>query len=76
MLHVGYKNYVSIDKILAITGADTAPLRRQRHHAEDEHKIIDCSNGRKVLSLVHLVDGFMLTSAITPEGLVKRMGDK
>ena len=72
-LHVGYKNYVEVNKILAITGPDAAPLRRLKQNAAGVNKLIECTAGRNVNSLIHLQDGYIVTSASTPETLIERM---
>ncbi|KXG78270.1 DUF370 domain-containing protein [Thermotalea metallivorans] len=72
MIHVGYGNYVEASKILAITGIESAPLRRQRQHAADRNKLIDCTMGRAANSLVHLVDGYIVASASKPDTLLER----
>ena len=76
MLHVGNGNYVAIGKILAITLCESAPMRRKRMIAEDEDTLIDCTAGKKTRSLLHLVDGFVVSSSISPEALINRKGVK
>ena len=73
MLHVGNGNYVVKDKILAITLCESAPMRRKRMIAEDEDMLIDCTAGKKTRSLLHLVDGFIVLSSISPEALISRI---
>ncbi len=72
MLMVGYKNYVSKSKILAITTADTEPLKRARRNAEADGRTINCTRDRKIQSLIHLVDGYIVLSALNAETLTKR----
>lgn len=73
LLHIGYQNYVPREKILAITGVESAPLKRQRQKAEDINKLIDCTLGRKTLSLIHLLDGYIVASATAPDTLQDRL---
>lgn len=73
MLHVGNGNYVAKDKILAITLCESAPMRRKRMIAEDEDMLIDCTAGKKTRSLLHLVDGFIVSCSTSPEALVSRV---
>lgn len=75
MLHIGNNNYISKDKILAITVSETAPMRRVRMNAEDTAKIIDCAGGKKTKSFVHLRDGFLALSALSPEALRRRLNE-
>lgn len=73
MLHVGYKNYVSKDKILAITRADSAPLRRIRLAMRNENKLVECTNGKETKSLIFLRDGTIVASANTTKTLKENM---
>jgi regulator of extracellular matrix RemA (YlzA/DUF370 family) len=73
MLHVGNGNYVAKDKILAITLAESAPMRRKRMIAEDKDMLIDCTAGKKTRTLIHLIDGFIVSSSISPESLISRI---
>lgn len=76
MLHVGYRSYIVKDKVLAITSLDSSPLKKRKQMAEKENKLIDCTKGKRADSLIHLVDGFVVTSAINAETLAERMGGK
>lgn len=73
MLHVGYRNYIIKDKVLAITGFDSNPLRRIKSNLENENKLINCAGGKKVRSLVFLTDGFVVASSNNPERLKERL---
>lgn len=72
LLHIGHGNYVSKNKVLAITPCESSPMRRKRMTAEDEGRFIDCTAGKKTRSLLHLTDGFMVGSSVTPEALSER----
>lgn len=76
MLHVGYGNYIKKSRITAITGAEGKGLSKVRQRAAEENKLIDCTRGKKVDSLIHLDNGAVVTSAIQAETLVKRLEGK
>lgn len=63
MIHVGYKNYVNTDKILAVTGATAAPLIRQKRRSDKAGETIDCTNNKKTRSLIFLEGGYLATSS-------------
>lgn len=75
LINAGYQNFIPIHKILAITGVTSNPLVRQRQLAEKEGRLIDCTMGRSMLSLIHLPDGYIAVSAITPKKLQKRISE-
>ena len=72
-INVGYSNYVPKDKILAITGCNSKPLRTQRQKACENNALIDCTFGRKTLALVYLAGGPIVASAIAAETLKERV---
>ena len=72
LLHVGYRNYVNKAKVLAITEAKSQPMLRVRRNMEVDNKVIDCTENRKTISLVHLEGGYIVLSAISTEALLAR----
>lgn len=73
MLNVGFDNYINKSKVLAITVADIAPLKRLKQSAQDKGIAIDCTFGRMTRSLVHMTGGVVILSYAKPETLIKRM---
>ena len=72
LLHIGHGNYVSKNKILAITTCESSPMRRKRLAAEDGERFIDCTAGKKTRSFLHLTDGFIVSTSTRPEALSER----
>ena len=46
MLNIGFGNYVFEDKVLAIIGPDSAPVKRLVQNARDKNLLIDYEIGR------------------------------
>lgn len=42
------------------------------HYAEADGRTINCTRDRKIQSLIHLVDGYIVLSALNAETLTKR----
>ncbi len=76
MINIGYGNYINSEKVLAVTKVDSAPFRRQRLNAHNAYRILECTMGRKALSLIHLEGGFLATSAHSPEIIKERLAEK
>lgn len=72
MLHVGFKNYIPKNVVIAITEYNAAPLKRARQIADEKDKLINCTQGRKTRSLIHLSEGFIVTSSSDSDTLNKR----
>ena len=78
MLSTGPGHYITVNKILAISGRSPNrhlpnPLSRQIQDAWSNNKVIDHTGGRATNSVIHLVDGYLVLSHIRSETLVERM---
>jgi regulator of extracellular matrix RemA (YlzA/DUF370 family) len=73
LLHVGFSNSVSIDKIVAIISPETAVAKRLRDMGRENNNLIDCTMGRKLRSMVLTDSDFIFLSAMRPEALMQRM---
>ena len=71
-LNMGFDNYVSIDKITAITQPSSAPIKRSIQNAKG-NELIDCTMGRKTASVIFTTDNKIILSCITRETLIKRL---
>ncbi|MBS1716727.1 MAG: DUF370 domain-containing protein [Armatimonadetes bacterium] len=73
LLNVGFSNFVVADKVIALVGSDSAPMRRLVQNLRAEERIIDCTLGRRTKSLIFTSDGKVVLSAITQETLARRL---
>lgn len=73
LLHVGFSNSVSIDKIVAIISPETAMAKRLRDLGRENNNLIDCTMGRKMRSMVLTDSDYVFMSAMRPEALMQRM---
>ena len=76
LLHVGLKNYVDADRVIAILKPNSAPIIRAIQAARQNGTLIDCTGGRKTLSVMFTDSGHIILSATQPETLVKRWIDE
>lgn len=67
MINIGYGNYINSEKVLAVTKVDSAPFRRQRLNAHNAYRILECTMGRKALSLIHLEGDFWRQALTRPK---------
>ena len=72
-INSGYQNYLAVDKILAISRCDSAPMRRMIMAAEDNDMLIDHTMGRARRSVIILTTGHMVISAVETETLLQRV---
>ena len=76
VLHIGFSNIISTEKIVAIISPDTAVAKRLRDEARDENNLIDCTMGRKLRSMVLTESDYVFLSSIRPEALMDRLSDQ
>ena len=65
--------YVFEDKVLAIIGPDSAPVKRLVQNARDKNLLIDATCGRKTRAVLVLAENHILLSALQPETINSRV---
>ncbi len=76
LIGIGYGNYVVADKIVAVIGFESAPVKRLVREAKKENRLIDATSGHKTRSVVILLNNQILVSANLPETIVEKMGGR
>ncbi len=76
VLNVGFYNFVSSEKILALIRSDSAPMRRVVQEARKGGTLIDATQGRKTKSVIFLQGGMTVASALSQETLARRLGGR
>ena len=52
LIHIGYGNWVSSDRVVAIITPDSSPIKRIIREARDRGMLIDATQGRKTRSVI------------------------
>ena len=73
LVHVGFGNYVAVNKVLAIVTPGSAPIQRMIRECKKKGIIIDITSGRRTKAAVFADTGNILLVAITPEALAGRV---
>ena len=74
LIHVGYGSIVNADRVIAILGADSAPIKRAIQEARDSGRLIDATYGRKTASVLIMDSDHVVLSALSTEKLAPRLG--
>ncbi|MDE6951956.1 MAG: DUF370 domain-containing protein [Lachnospiraceae bacterium] len=74
LIHIGFGNMINAEKIIAIVGPDSAPVRRMVQGAKEKRTAIDATQGRKTKAVLVMENGSVVLSALTPETLAGRAG--
>ena len=60
LVNVGFGNMVSSDKLVAIVGHQSAPVKRMIQEARDSGYLIDATYGRKTRAVIIMDSGHIL----------------
>jgi len=76
LINIGYGNMVSSGRLLAIVSPDSAPIKRMVQEARDRDMLIDATYGRRTRSVLIMDTDHVVLSAIQPETVAGRMGER
>ena len=63
----GFGSFVDADKVTAILPPDSAPIRRRIQEAKEAGMLIDATFGRKVRTVLYMIQGTVMVCAIATE---------
>lgn len=69
---IGFGSLVAINRVLAVIGPDSAPVRRFLRDARDRGLLMEATFGRKTKAVILLDSGHVLTAALQPETIISR----
>ena len=72
-INIGFGNMVSANRIVAIAGPDSAPIKRLVQDAKDDNRVIDVSCGRRTRSVIVTDSEHVILSAVQPETIAVRL---
>ncbi len=72
-INIGFGNIVSTERIVAIVGPESAPIKRMIQEARDKGMLIDASYGRRTRSVIVTDSCHIILSAIQTETVAGRL---
>ncbi|MBQ8095093.1 MAG: DUF370 domain-containing protein [Clostridia bacterium] len=72
LINIGYGNFISGGRMIAIIGPDSAPVKRIIQEARDERRLIDATCGRRTRAVIISDSDHVILSAIQPETITRR----
>ena len=72
LVNIGFGNMVSADRVIAIVGPESAPIKRIIQDARDNGVLIDATYGRRTRAVIVMDSGHVILSAIQPETVANR----
>ncbi len=72
LVHVGFGNYVALDRVVAVVVPTSAPIQRMVREGKKKGVVRDMTQGRRTKSVIFMDDGSIVLTAITPEAIYGR----
>ncbi len=76
LVNIGFGNIVSANRLIAIVGPDSAPIKRIMQESRESGRLIDATCGRRTRAVIVLDSGHVILSAIQPETIANRIDAK
>ena len=76
LIQIGFGNFVSDERIVAVVSPDSAPIKRMIQEARDNTSLVDATYGRKTQTVFVMDSGHVVLSALTPEVVEARVVEK
>lgn len=73
VISVGHTNFVVAERIVALLGANSLPVKRMREKATIEGRLVDATAGRKMRSVIVMDSGHVVLSALATQTLQERV---
>lgn len=76
LLNVGFGNVVLANRVIAIVGPDSAPIKRVIADAKSKTTLIDATCGRRTRAVIITDSDHVILSALQPETVANRLTAK
>ena len=73
LINIGYGNYVSSERLLAVVSPDSAPIKRIVQASREIGMLIDATYGRKTQAVLIMDTGHAVLSALPPDAVQARV---
>ena len=72
LINIGFGNYISDNRMIALVSPDSAPIKRIIQIAKENASLVDATYGRKTQSVIVMDSGHVVLSALNPEMIGER----
>lgn len=76
LVNIGFGNMITAERLISIVGPDSAPVKRMIQEAREGGNLIDATYGRRTRAVLIMDSAHIILSALQPETVAARMGDK
>ena len=75
LINIGYGNFVSAARLVAIVSPESAPIKRIIQDAKERGSLIDATYGRRTRAVLITDSDHVILSAVQPETVANRFVD-
>jgi len=75
LINIGFGNVVLANKIVAIVGTESAPIKRIIQEAKDRGRLVDATYGRRTRAVIITDSDHVILSAVQPETVANRLNN-
>lgn len=75
LINIGFGNVVSANKLIAIVGPESAPIKRIIQEAKDKSRLIDATYGRRTRAVIITDSDHVILSSVQPETVANRLNN-
>ncbi|MBO8142249.1 MAG: DUF370 domain-containing protein [Firmicutes bacterium] len=75
-VNIGFGNIVAANRIVAIVGPDSAPVKRIVQEARDRGTLVDATYGRRTRAVIITDSSHVILSSVHPETVAHRLGQR
>jgi hypothetical protein len=76
LVPIGFGNILALDRVVAITGPDSAPIKRLVREGRKKGVCIDMTSGRRTRAVLVLDSGHIVLAALSPESIANRLSSR
>ena len=76
LINIGFGNMVSANRLVAMVGPESAPIKRIIQDVRERGQLIDATYGRRTRAVIIMDSGHVILCAIQPETVAGRMAGK
>ena len=73
LINIGFGNVVSANRLIAIVGPESAPVKRIVQDARERGQLIDATYGRRTRAVIIADSDHVILSAVQPETVAHRL---
>jgi len=76
LINIGFGNFVTANRIVAIVSPESAPIKRIVQEARERGMLIDATYGRRTRAVIVCDSDHVILSAVQPETVAHRVTNR